>query len=139
MGHSIRDIGRLICLCRRRAGLTQRELASQAGLSAGYLGSVENGRKALSVEPLLLIAKALGVEPFELMPGQAEVKRRRAEVEGQVMERLRALVGVGRGRGCTVAAIAPVSVGGATCGGCALRASRKGAGDAEQRQAIYTL
>ncbi|MEE8586086.1 MAG: helix-turn-helix transcriptional regulator [Acidobacteriota bacterium] len=64
------------------AGLTQADLASKVGLSAGHLGQVENGRKALSVESLLLIAKALRVEPFELMPGQAEVKRRRAEVEG---------------------------------------------------------
>ena len=42
---------------------------------------------------LLVIAEALGVEPFELMPGQDEIKRRRAEVEGKVVERLRELAG----------------------------------------------
>ncbi len=51
--------------------------------------------KILSVESLLLIAEALGVEPFELMPGQAEIKRRRAEVAEQVADRLRGLAGSG--------------------------------------------
>ncbi len=93
MGHEIRDIGRLIGQRRRRAGLTQAELASQAGLSAGHLGQVENGKKVLSVESLLVIAEALGVQPFELMPGQEEIKRKRAEIEGKVVERLRELEG----------------------------------------------
>lgn len=53
---------------REAAGLTQGELADSAGsLSRAYLSEVERGEKSLGVETLGRLARALGVDPVELL------------------------------------------------------------------------
>lgn len=53
---------------REAAGLTQGELADSAqGLSRAYLSEVERGEKSLGLETLGRLARALGVEPVELL------------------------------------------------------------------------
>jgi len=54
-------------------GLTQAELAEKAGISAGYVGEVEMGRKFPSPEKLESIAKALALRPFRLLMGPDDV------------------------------------------------------------------
>jgi len=52
---------------RHDQNLTQEELAARAGLSMRYLGSIERARVSASVTVLGQLAKALNVEPCELI------------------------------------------------------------------------
>ncbi len=60
---------------REAADLTQDELAHAAGVSRVFLGDVERGLKAATVETLDKIASALGVEPRELFTFEDEGPR----------------------------------------------------------------
>ena len=46
---------------RKKAGLTQEQLAEKADLNPKYLGEVERGEKIISIEALLRIAKPVKV------------------------------------------------------------------------------
>lgn len=48
-------------ILRRHRGLTQADLASQAGISRPYLTEIETGRKEGSVRAMKALARALGV------------------------------------------------------------------------------
>ena len=52
---------------RHDQNLTQEELAGRADLSMRYLGSIERARVSASVTVLGKLAKALNVEPCELI------------------------------------------------------------------------
>lgn len=54
---------------RRRVslGLTLDDLAERSGLSPHYLSTLENGRRDPHVSTLVAIAKALRIEPAELL------------------------------------------------------------------------
>jgi transcriptional regulator with XRE-family HTH domain len=54
---------------RRRAelGLTQEQLGEAAGISYRYLQDIERGRKNITVETLVRMARALRARPFEFM------------------------------------------------------------------------
>jgi len=54
-------------------GISQAELARRAGLSPGYVGEVETGRKFPSPERLEAIALALDVRAFRLLMGPEDV------------------------------------------------------------------
>jgi transcriptional regulator with XRE-family HTH domain len=56
---------------RRRAelGLTQEQLGEAAGISYRYLQEVEQGRKNVTVETLVRLARALRVRPSLLLKG----------------------------------------------------------------------
>jgi len=54
-------------------GITQAELAERAGISAGYVGEVEMGRKFPSPEKFEGIARALDLRPFRLLMGPEDV------------------------------------------------------------------
>ena len=47
--------------------LTQEELAARSGLSMRYVGSIERGTVSASVSVLGKVAKALGVDPCDLI------------------------------------------------------------------------
>lgn len=47
---------------RKEVGLTQEELGYKVGISRAYMGYIEQGRYAPSLEVLDKIAKALGVK-----------------------------------------------------------------------------
>lgn len=65
LGRRIRDL-------RNDAGLSQAALAMSAGLDRAFVGAVERGDKAIGLEALAKVARALGVEPWELLrPPQA--------------------------------------------------------------------
>lgn len=65
-------VGKQLRRLRAERGWTLRELASRAGLSHSFLGDVEVGRCDPSVQTLLVIARALGVEPHKLLPPNGE-------------------------------------------------------------------
>jgi transcriptional regulator with XRE-family HTH domain len=54
-------------------GITQAELAERAGISVGYVGEVEMGRKFPSPEKLEAIARVLELRPFRLLMGPEDV------------------------------------------------------------------
>jgi len=56
-----RDLG------RRNQGLSQRELARRAGLSAAYVSEIESGRKAPTLTTLRSLASGLGVPTEALL------------------------------------------------------------------------
>src|SRR5918992_1039075 len=54
---------------RRRAGLTQRELAARAGTSQAAVARIERGRQAPSLETLQRLVRACGLDlRFQLAP-----------------------------------------------------------------------
>lgn len=54
-----RKIGRALALARQRAGWTQAELGSRAGLSQSWVNHFERDRRAPSLDSFLALAKAL--------------------------------------------------------------------------------
>lgn len=52
---------------RRRLGLTQMEIAERADISIDTIKSVENGRRAMSLDTYLNIVQALESSPMLLM------------------------------------------------------------------------
>ena len=56
---------------RKEKGITQRELANKAEISAPYLFDLENNRRGAKPETLERIAAALGVTTVELIEKKA--------------------------------------------------------------------
>ena len=66
IGQVRKNLGASIRSFRKKAGLTQEKLAEKAELHPVYMSQVENGHKAISVEALWKISKALHV-PISLL------------------------------------------------------------------------
>jgi XRE family transcriptional regulator of biofilm formation len=63
-----KGLSRVIQTLREGKGMTQRDLATKAKVTAGYVAQLELGvRKNPSLEVLQRIAKALGVPVTELL------------------------------------------------------------------------
>jgi DNA-binding XRE family transcriptional regulator len=62
-----RVLGETIRTCRKRISFSQEELAERAGLHHNYIGELERGEKAASIDSLLKIATALKVKVRELV------------------------------------------------------------------------
>ena len=52
---------------RRIQGISQEDLAYRAGINRGYMGKLENAKYAASLDKIETIAKALNVDPAELL------------------------------------------------------------------------
>ena len=52
---------------RKRLSVSQVQLAEKADVSVDTIKSVENGRRAMSLDTYLNIVQALGMEPLSLM------------------------------------------------------------------------
>ena len=63
---------------RERLRLTQEQFSERCGLSASYIGEIEQGKKYPSAESLERIIDALGIQPFQLFieEEQWEVRER---------------------------------------------------------------
>ena len=61
---------------RHKAGLTQEQMAERMGVSVGFFGMMEVGRRWPNIDMLLRIAKALGVQPGELIDALEEEFRK---------------------------------------------------------------
>lgn len=62
-----RIIGEAVRKYRKRADLTQEELAEKADLHPVYLGEIERGEQTVSIFALMKIAKALRVRVRDLV------------------------------------------------------------------------
>lgn len=60
-------IGRVLREARERAGVTQQDVALRARMDRAYLSEVENGKRSLSVDRLLRICRAIGVQPGTIL------------------------------------------------------------------------
>jgi transcriptional regulator with XRE-family HTH domain len=60
-------IGEAIRRFRKRAGLSQEKLAEKADLHPVYVGELERGEEAASVNALVRVARALGVRLRDLV------------------------------------------------------------------------
>lgn len=56
---------------RRRAGLSQDELAARASLHRTEIGMLENGQRVARITTMIQLAGAMGVDPAELIAGIA--------------------------------------------------------------------
>jgi transcriptional regulator with XRE-family HTH domain len=67
-----RIVGTCLAAARRRANVTQDELAARLGKPQSFVSEYERGQRRVDVVELLVISRALGVDPVELF---AEVVR----------------------------------------------------------------
>jgi len=72
VGRVISGLGSKVRKARRERGMTLEELAREAGTSAAHLSRLESGARQPSLEGLLRIAAALGVELGELLAAPEE-------------------------------------------------------------------
>lgn len=66
MSGILKKLGLRIREERKRAGLTQEQLAEKVELSTDYIGYIERGKQAPYLKTLERIAQILGVEVYEL-------------------------------------------------------------------------
>src|SRR5271157_3313951 len=64
------EIGRRIRTLREAKGLSQADIEKRSGLLRSYVSRVENGHTAPSLSTLEKIAKAIEVEPYQLLSGE---------------------------------------------------------------------
>jgi len=62
-----KQLGKKVKELRLRAGYSQEELASRAGLHRTYMSDIERGKRNVSIENIKKIADALNVDPSELL------------------------------------------------------------------------
>jgi len=60
-------IGTRICVARHDSLLTQEELARKAHISRGFLSDIERGKRAIAVETLARLCRALKLNPTEVL------------------------------------------------------------------------
>lgn len=63
-----RDFGRQLRARRRRAHLTQEQLAERVGLSRTSITNIEKGTQHIPLHVLYQLAGALGTKPADLLP-----------------------------------------------------------------------
>jgi transcriptional regulator with XRE-family HTH domain len=63
-----REFGGLLRTHRRRAGLTQNQVAERVGLARTSITNIERGHQHVPLHQLFRLASAVGVQPAELLP-----------------------------------------------------------------------
>ena len=76
-----RALGSILRARREAARRTLSEVAAEAGLSPAHLSEVERGRKEISIERLVAVCHALGVQPAQVFADLA--RRLGAEADQQ--------------------------------------------------------
>ncbi len=81
------EIGAKMRSVRKALQLTQAQVADQAGIDFSFYGQIERGKNIPSLRTLMAIARALSVEPGELLPGKTGPDPQDAALE-RVVKRL---------------------------------------------------
>lgn len=68
-----KGLGKRINLLRKSKGLTQEELGEKAGLSYKFVGEMERGEVNPSLDSLVSMADALGVNITDLFPSKTDI------------------------------------------------------------------
>lgn len=66
---NLKELGRRIRRLRKEVGLTQEQLAEDAGLDRSYIGGIERGERNITFSVLCQIAKALNVDIANVTSG----------------------------------------------------------------------
>lgn len=61
------EIGRNIQAARKQLNMSREELAEKSGLSTKFIGNIERGEKAVSLDSFVCIANVLGVSADTLL------------------------------------------------------------------------
>lgn len=82
------QFGRNVAYCRRRAKLSQEDLAVLASLHRTAVGQLERGERAPRLDTIIKLAGSLQIDPGELLAGlpqwrPGETVAGRFEVEGE--------------------------------------------------------
>ena len=67
------DFGNRVRLLRRRSGLSQEQLAHEAGLHRVTVGLIERAQREVGVTTVIPLATALGVDPGALFSVDGKV------------------------------------------------------------------
>lgn len=67
------ELGRRIRTLRKLKGFTQEELGEKSGISYKFIGEMERGEVNPSLNSLIQIAKALGIQVNNLFPHEQEL------------------------------------------------------------------
>jgi DNA-binding transcriptional regulator YiaG len=59
-------VGACLAAARRRANVTQQELAARLGKPQSFVSEMERGQRRVDVVELLVLSRALGVDPLAL-------------------------------------------------------------------------
>lgn len=62
------EFAKKIRVRRHELGLTQEQLAEAADFHVNYIGGIERAERNLSLESIIILAKALKLSPRELLP-----------------------------------------------------------------------
>ncbi|MGH7951234.1 MAG: helix-turn-helix domain-containing protein [Limisphaerales bacterium] len=60
-------LGEVIRLHRKKSGMSQEKFAEKANLHHNYIGEIERGEKAPTIDTLLKISKALNIRVRDLV------------------------------------------------------------------------
>lgn len=66
------DIGNLIRTTRKKAGLTQAELAAASGIGERFIRELEKGKPSCQLEKTLWVAQMLGIKFEATLPPSIE-------------------------------------------------------------------
>lgn len=58
----MKDLGMAIRIRRKELGYTQKFVADYAGVSASFLSELENGKKTIQMDKMLLVLQLLGMD-----------------------------------------------------------------------------
>ena len=72
-----KKFGKKVRQLRRARGLSQEELAFRAGVHRNYLGGIERGERNPALDNIAAIARALGVDPSELLRFERDELRKK--------------------------------------------------------------
>jgi len=64
----VRDFGKRVQVLREQQGISQEAFAHKAGLHRTAISMIETSKRSSTLETIEKLAKALGVQPSELMP-----------------------------------------------------------------------
>ena len=59
-------VGACLTAARRRANLTQIEMAERLGRTQTFISEIERGQRRVDVLELVVVAQALGADPLDL-------------------------------------------------------------------------
>lgn len=96
VARAVREVGSSLETWRKLQGLTQAQLAARAGLNRDTIARLEKGDGGVSLENLLLVLRALGLQdllPRVLDPYESDIGRLRADEQLPQRVRPRTLKG----------------------------------------------
>lgn len=76
----VRIIGNNLLTIRKRAGLTQAEVAEKAGLSDRTYADIERGTANMRTETLVKICAALQITPDEILTESSSTEYKQSEI-----------------------------------------------------------